>query len=280
MSGGDPEAAAAAWQRVIAWCAERAPATAAGLHGPADDAALAAMQDELGQVWPADLVALLRVSDGADRSHATSLIPWGFIPSPIDRIRDDWHMMTGIARDVAREYGNTDDLAAMDTAPAGAGAYLYIPSFVPIAEDTSGDLLFVDLREGEDHGRVGHWSGDDGYHGADHTYKSWTSVSHLARTLADALKAGRWTPNESGRSDKIPVVTDGILRWEDPDYEEALTWADGDVPAAPINPVALRNEFLLNGGKRRSDTEMALRLGVPVSAIAAIRRQIDAERRW
>lgn len=277
MSGGDSEAAAAAWRRVVAWCAERAPATAAGLHGPADDVALAAVQDELGQIWPADLVALLRVSDGADRSRATSLLPWGFIPSPIDRIRDDWHMMTGIARDVAREHGTTDDLAAMDTAPAGAAAYLYIPSFVPIADDTCGDLLFVDLREGEDHGRVGHWSGDDGYHGADHGYMSWTSVAHMARTLADALEAGRW---DSGGADMIPAVTNQVLRWEKPDYEKTLVWAPGDVPAAPVDPAVLRAEFLLNGGKRRSDTEMALRLGVPVSTIAALRRQIDAERPW
>src|SRR5882762_8867419 len=45
MSGGNREAAAAAWRGVVAWCAERAPATAARLHGPADDAALAALQD-------------------------------------------------------------------------------------------------------------------------------------------------------------------------------------------------------------------------------------------
>lgn len=280
MAGGDPEEAAAAWRRVVAWCTQRAPVTAASLHGPADDATLVAVQDELGQEWPDDLVAWLLVSDGADRSHTTALIPGGFIPAPVERIRHDWHMLTGIARDVAREYGTTDDLAEMDTAPAGAPAFLFLPSFVPIADDTSGDLLFVDLRDGKDHGRVGHWDHEDGYHGADHDYMSWIGVSHLARTVADALENGRWAPDGRKQNDQIPVISNGVLHWEDPADDEILTWGDGDVPAAPINPDALRNEFLLNGGKRRTDTEMALRLGVPVSAIAAIRRQIEAERHW
>src|SRR5882724_5283272 len=98
------EAASAGWQRVVAWCAAHAPATAGVLHGPADDDALAAVQADLGQVWPDDLVAWLQVSDGGS---AAAIIPGGYIPSPIGRIRSDWQLMTGIARDLA----GADDLA-------------------------------------------------------------------------------------------------------------------------------------------------------------------------
>jgi hypothetical protein len=52
------------------------------------------VQADLGQVWPDDLVAWLRVSDGADRSSAATIIPGGYIPSAIGRIRSDWQLMT------------------------------------------------------------------------------------------------------------------------------------------------------------------------------------------
>src|SRR5436190_19636554 len=139
MSAGRPEMGSESWRRVVAWCAERAPVTAATLHGPADESALAAVQQDLGQVWPDDLVAWLRVSDGADRNSDASIIPWGFMPSPIERIRTDWQMMT----DISREVGQADDLAVMEGQPAGSRAPLFLAAWVPIADDGGGNLLFV-----------------------------------------------------------------------------------------------------------------------------------------
>jgi cell wall assembly regulator SMI1 len=219
MSVGHPETASEAWRRVVAWCAERAPVTAAALHSPVDEATLAAGQQDLGQVWPDDLVAWLRVSDGTDRSSAASVIPWGFMPSPIEGIRQNWRMMT----DIAREVGQADDLAVMEGQPAGSRAFLFLSAWVPIADNGGGGQLFVDLRPGELHRCVGHWWRDDGFHGPDYGCHFWTSVAHMAQTLADALETGRWAPDDTGEQDKVPTVTDGVLDWEDADDEETLT---------------------------------------------------------
>lgn len=269
------ETASAAWQRVVAWCAVHAPATAAVLHGPGDDDALAAVQVELGQAWPDDLVAWLRVSDGADRSSAAAIIPGGYIPSPIGLIRSDWQLMMGIARDLA----DADDLDALDQAPAGAAATLFSRSWVPIGDYTNGDLLFVDLRRGEHHGAVFEWWNDDGFHGVGHRGVLWDGVAQMAAAIADALEQGRWSPDDSGEHDLEPTVTDGALRWEHPGGWETLRRQR--IETSPtLDPDALRAEFILHGGKRRSDAEMADRLGVSSSTVAELRRQIEAERPW
>ncbi len=186
--------------------------------------------------------------------------------------------MTDIARDVAQEYGYEADLAEMDTEPAGTRAFLFLPSWVPIADDTGGDLLFVDLRPGDLHGCVGRWWNDDGFHGPDYGTHFWTSVAHMAQSIADALEAGRWAPDDSGEHDMEPTVIDGSLHWEDAEDEETIEASAG--PSAR-DLSELRNLILLYG-RQRPDAEIAERLGVPISTVTDLKRQIEAERadRW
>jgi len=40
-----------AWRNVVDWCRIHAPLTADALHGPANEEALAAAQDEMGLEW-------------------------------------------------------------------------------------------------------------------------------------------------------------------------------------------------------------------------------------
>jgi hypothetical protein len=108
----------------------------------------------------------------------------------------------------------------------------------------------------------------------------WTSVAQMAAAIADALEQGRWTPDDSGEYDLEPTVTDGVLRWEHTDEWEILQRPSQTGAKPALDPVALRAEFILHGGKRRPDVEMAELLGVPPSTIADLRRQIEAERPW
>ena len=202
------------WGRVVAWCSSAAPVTAAALHGPADDVTLAGVQQELGHTWPDDLVAGLKVSDGADRAIVAAVIPPSFIPSPIARIQADWHLMTGIGRDIA----DPDELTAFVAGEAGASSPYFLRSWVPIADDTSGNLLFVDLRPGELQGSVSCWWRDDGFH----QQPIWSGVARMAVEIADALEGGLWVPDDTGERDMKPVVRDGVLGWEDADRWETL----------------------------------------------------------
>jgi cell wall assembly regulator SMI1 len=65
------------WNEIVGWCAAHAPATAAVLQAPADEAAVADAQAATEVVWPEELVAWLRMSDGADRSLEGDVIPLG-----------------------------------------------------------------------------------------------------------------------------------------------------------------------------------------------------------
>jgi hypothetical protein len=109
----------------------------------------------------------------------------------------------------------------------------------------------------------------------------WTSVAEMAAAIADALEQGRWAPDDSGEHDLEPSVTNGALRWEPTDEWETLGRDPSLAGATPaLDPVALRAEFILRGGKRRTDAEMAEQLGVPLSTITDLRRQIESERPW
>lgn len=264
MSVGRPETASEAWRRVVAWCAERAPVTAAAFHGPVDEAALAAVQQDLGQVWPDDLVAWLRVSDGADRSTAASIIPWGFMPSPIERIGENWRMMT----DISREVGEADDLAVMEAQPAGSRASLFLSGWVPIADDGGGDHLFVDLRPGELHGCVCRFW-EDGFHGPDYGVHFWSNVAHMAESLADALAAGRWALDHSGEQDMVPTITDGALTWEDADDEETLS-SDSTAGDVSRRPQETGTQVFMLYAQDYTDAEIAERLGISVDRVAQL----------
>jgi cell wall assembly regulator SMI1 len=263
MSADRPAAASEAWLRVIAWCAERAPVTAAALRGPADEAALTAVQQGLGHVWPEDLVAWLRVSDGADRISAAGIIPGGFIPSPIERVPNDWRMMTYISRDV----GEAADLEAMEGEPAGSRASLFLSAWVPIADDGGGDWLFVDLRPGEFHGCVGRFR-EDGFHGPDYGIHFWASVADMAQTLAEALEIGRWAANHNGEQDLAPIVIDGVLHWVDADEAPSVDPISGDIWQGSEE---LATKVFMLYARDYTDEEIAERLGIPLEQVAQLR---------
>jgi cell wall assembly regulator SMI1 len=209
---GGGATARTAWQRFVARCDVIAPVTAAALHGAADDFALANLMQEMGYTWTDALVAWLGVSDGADRTFAGAVIPPCFIPAPVARIRETWHLMTGISSDT----GDPAELVILEAGKAGTSSPYFLRAWVPIADDTSGNLLFVDLRPGEMHGSVCQWWRDDGFH----EHPLWPGVARMAEDIAGALDGGRWAPDETGERDMEPAVVDGMLRWEDTDTWE------------------------------------------------------------
>jgi cell wall assembly regulator SMI1 len=190
--------------------------TAAALNDPADDATLTAVQRELGQVWTDDLISWLAVSNGAERDHRASIIPPFFIPLSVSRIQSNWQMLTSISQDLDDAAGLA---ASEDPKVAGTRSFHFLRQWVPIAENTGGDFLFVDLRDGDRRGAVYQFWRDDAFHG---TGAFWASVRAMATSIADALEGGLWAPDDTGERDMEPTVTDGAMEWTDADEWETL----------------------------------------------------------
>ena len=83
----------AAWDRIVAWLAEHAPATAACLNPPASDAAIADAERVLGQPFPADLVRWWQRADGARvLIGQANLFPPRYLPSGPEYMLGEWQV--------------------------------------------------------------------------------------------------------------------------------------------------------------------------------------------
>lgn len=209
-----------AWDSIVGWCLDKAPATAAAIGQPCTPEAIANAESLFPRPWPDDLRAWYHLADGAERSPAGYLIP-GFVPMPLAGVVTSTQFWAStrelmvaqarqrathdvIAQRVGANAGMADyDVERFDAASAGEPAGLFLPSFVPVAEDRAGANLFVDLRPGRLHGCVtAYFKGDaDGYG------PLWPSVTAMLHEVAASLADG--TPINH----QYPKTADGRLEW-------------------------------------------------------------------
>ncbi len=194
------------WTSIVRWLGTHAPASAAALHGPADETTLIAAQAETGRPWPPQLVAWLRMNDGEGRSGGAAVLPLGFLPLGVDWIVKNWRVMVQISNEV---YGPVEP-AANETQPAGTKSFPYLRSWLPIGDDTGGDLLFVDLRPGAQSGCVAAYEEGDAFTRA----PIWPDIAAMLEDVDAALRTGRWVHPNYPDLDQLPVVKNGKLRWE------------------------------------------------------------------
>ncbi|HSL35248.1 MAG TPA: SMI1/KNR4 family protein, partial [Arthrobacter sp.] len=96
------------------------------------------------------------------------------------------------------------DPAGAEAEEAGIQASMFISSFLPVADDNSGDFLFVDLRKGRQHGCVSEYFKEE----ADWRPAIWPSIDALLEETLTSLRTGR--PAFSF----MPSVMNGSLIWE------------------------------------------------------------------
>lgn len=185
-----------AWQRLVSWCQQNAPVTFGYLQPPAQPAALAAAEARFPRAWPDDLREWYRLQNGAAwESSNTPLPDWRILS--LEQMIDSAEMYAG--------FWDGDELAEADQDDAGAMAWAFAPSFVPIADNIAACTLFVDTRPGPLHGCVHDWDRDEG---ALSEQPKWDSVTSMLEDVASALEEGRdcdgWRP----------TVVDGVLAWE------------------------------------------------------------------
>jgi cell wall assembly regulator SMI1 len=193
------------WTSIVGWLETHAPASAAALHGPADERALLAGQAETGRLWPPQLLAWLRMNDGEGRTGDAQVLPLGYLPLGVDWIVENWRTMVQVSTEV---FGPVETAAA-DTQPAGSKTFAFPRSWLPIGDDTGGDLLFVDLRTGDRSGCIGAYEEGDAF-----TRPAiWEDIAAMLEDVAAALHTGRWVHPNDPDLDQVPVVENGKIRW-------------------------------------------------------------------
>lgn len=207
-----------AFAEIVVWCERYAPRTAAAIRPAADEATLRRAVAATAGRWPDDLLAWYRLMDGTERTPDGYLLP-SYCPLPLDSVMAHWTMWQEIwqqIRDSSRDEERDrrlialggvpedpdDAFARLQTQPAGTAAGMFLPSFVPIAEDQSGADLFVDARPGDAHGCVTEFVKGD----ADSRGPRWPSVTAMLTDVAEALRAGRPVGHWH------PAAEDGALR--------------------------------------------------------------------
>ncbi|MFC9973118.1 SMI1/KNR4 family protein [Spirillospora sp. NPDC127200] len=200
------------WDRITAWLARHAPRAAARIGPPAGRAEIARAGAEVGVEPPPDLVAWWRRANGIagpGQGPPFDLLPRHF-PYTVEQALHSREIWLKVWRDDANERGwwAERDMAALQAAPAGTEAGMWLPGWLPIANSGGGQDLFVDLRPGPLHGCVREFDRVE----ADGKVL-WGGVAAMLADLAQALESGSMTvgPYEVG----VVVADDGALYWED-----------------------------------------------------------------
>ena len=252
------------WGEVLAWCREHAPATAAVIHGPADEKALTEAQAEMGLAWPEELVAWLRMSDGAGCSLDAGVIPWVFVPLGVEHIVEYWRMLI----EVADENVPADRIAAAAAQPAASVSAGFLRAWVPVAANFCGSYLFIDLRRGERRGCVGKFDHDDGFT----LPPIYNDIARMLDNIAFGLRTGRWVDPGDPEEDAVPTADDGRLRWEE---GPSTVWNRAHHPT--LTPQELRDQAFRLAYSGHPDDEVAARLGLSAQQMAELRAEWDAQ---
>ena len=161
---------------------------------------MAAAEAASGCEWPEDLRRWYRLHDGCrEYPYSVLLAPW--MPLPLAGIVKEVRHQADLLADLARmPWADPEALERSRTAPAGVVPVGFLSSFIPIAVDLQGGILYVDTRPGR-------WSGcvtesNDG------SGRRWDSVTEMLAEIADVLEEG----GVSGYCRRMTVS--GWLEWK------------------------------------------------------------------
>ncbi|MHA7298672.1 SMI1/KNR4 family protein [Pseudarthrobacter sp. MDT3-1] len=222
------------WTDIVRWLSINAPVTAKTIRAPAPEPLIRSFEQAAPNGWPSDLSTLYRLFDGAEPSTAGYILP-RYRPLPLEEAEKERQMMLSIMaedgaeanaeferamsspiyrnlRAVSESHSSVPlpephkpyDPADAEAAEAGTRAWIFISSFLPIADNNAGDYLFVDLRAGRQHGCVSEWFKGE----ADWRPAIWSSVEELLEETLTSLRKQRPV------FFSMPSVIEGCLNWK------------------------------------------------------------------
>lgn len=212
--------------RILSWCARHAPHTAQAMTPPAERFELDFAQRRTGGWnWPDDLLEFYARCNGFTRSPAGNILV-GYRPLSLGEVVEWWETSMSIALidtppgDFPTETERARYFAQLandptpggepggrdpNFEPAGTPVGHFISSWLPIAEDQSGDFLMIDRRSRSQFGAVISFDKVD----ADISGCSWPSLDVLISAVADAMENGTSVREMRRR----PVGRDGHVTW-------------------------------------------------------------------
>jgi hypothetical protein len=102
-------------------------------------------------------------------------------------------------------------MAAGEAQPAGSRSGAWLRSWLPVGDNTSGDLLFMDTRPGAQSGSIGDFEHDNGGYTRGPV---WPDIAAMLDDIAAAVHRGRWVHPHDPDYDMVPTVREGKLHWE------------------------------------------------------------------
>ncbi|MEO3782867.1 SMI1/KNR4 family protein [Actinocorallia sp. B10E7] len=189
------------WTRLECWLEANAPGNFARLNPPAEPAVIAAAEEALGREFPEDLRRILLLRNGTnehDQSgkyhHGAGFLPEFTALLPAERIAGIHAMRVEIMQGLMEDEEEFEEWAL--------GNWWH-PGWLPIADASTADGLFIDQRGGTDHGSVGHFVHDDSAR-----LNLWPSLAAMLHDVADAVEGVRDVPSLQ------PSVWEGqFLEW-------------------------------------------------------------------
>ena len=121
---------------------------------------------------------------------------------------------------------------------AGETAEMFVPAYIPFAEDGAGDFLYVDTREGEQHGCIRYFAAE----AADEGGPLFGSLTEYVDSVRRSVESG------SEHSYLVPSVTEGALAWD-------VDFSDRPPMAQQPDPTPLHLPFPLSDFQPSKVTE-------------------------
>ncbi len=166
------------WKRIEAWLRAHAPDYLADLQPGASDTAIARAEKSFGATLPDSVRASYRIHDGARGGMGPLIPPWRLLS--LDNSVKRW-------KQLSQEHGSAQD--DYTEPEAGIQAGWWRKGWIPVASNSSGDFLCVDLEPapGGKRGQIIlYWHADVRRGKLADDFESWL------RQFADELEKGKY----------------------------------------------------------------------------------------
>ncbi|MBT2269695.1 MULTISPECIES: SMI1/KNR4 family protein [Rhodococcus erythropolis group] len=194
-----------AWNAYMGVLRDCAPVTAAAVRAPRVLADREAAEGATAR-WPEELREFFSLHDGQpfrskDDQFVGEVLP-GVELLSLDRVVSLHQLCREMLHPI--DYLGPDWPATVRAQHAGETAEMFLPAYIPFAEDGAGDFLYVDTREGEQHGCIRSFAAAV----ADESGPLFGSLSEYVDSVRRSVESG------SEHSYLVPSVTEGVLAWD------------------------------------------------------------------